>query len=153
MRLNLGAFDRRIDGFLSVDIVEPADIIADLSKPWIWEDSSVDEIIALDVIEHLPDKILTMNEMYRVLKPQARATIEVPTAARGAGAFQDPTHRSYWTRNDFQYYEHNSFAHTRGLSKAYGITARFAIILITEREVPDQYDKVFKIRTILQAVK
>ena len=43
MKLNLGACDRKFAGFLSVDIVPPADVICDLNGPWPWPDSSVDE--------------------------------------------------------------------------------------------------------------
>lgn len=152
MRLNLGACDRRIEGFLSVDIAGPADIVTDLSQPWPWEDSSVDEIKALDIVEHLPSRIFTMNEMHRVLKPGGRATIETPNASRGAGYFQDPTHCSPWVLNSFQYYDHSSFAVLR-LSAAYGITARFKIIELGEMEVPDVIEKVWKIRAVLEAVK
>src|SRR6185503_16613971 len=94
LRLNLGAADRKIEGYLSVDICEPADVVQDLSKPWQWYTSVVDEILAFDVIEHVEDRIHFMNELHRVLKPGARATIETPNASRGAGFFQDPTHKS-----------------------------------------------------------
>ena len=75
MKLNLGAADRAIPGYLSVDISPPADVIADLSRRWPWLDSSVDEVVAFDVIEHLPDRIHTMNELHRVLKPGGWVTL------------------------------------------------------------------------------
>src|SRR5690242_811116 len=131
MKLNLGAADRHIDGFISVDLcfaTRPPGpfVIVDLRQSWPWDYSMVDEIVAYDIIEHLPDRIHTMNEMWRVLKPGARAVIEVPNASRGAGFFQDPTHVSWWCRNTFQYFQEGSFAHKR-LAKSYGITARFKI--------------------------
>lgn len=104
MRLNLGAADRKIDGFLSVDIVPPADIVADLTQPWPWEDSSVDEIVAYDVIEHLPDKKHTLNEIWRVLKPGGRVTIQVPDCSEGDGGDCDHTHVSRWNRSSFEYW-------------------------------------------------
>lgn len=103
LRLNLGANDRRFPGFISVDIVPPADQIADLTKEWPWPDSSVDEIVAYDVFEHLPDKRHTMNELWRVLKPGAKATIQVPDSSEGDGADCDPTHVSRWNRSSFEY--------------------------------------------------
>jgi predicted SAM-dependent methyltransferase len=152
LRLNLGACDRQFPGFTSVDLVPPADVIADLSKSWIWADSSVDEVRAHDVFEHLPDRIHTMNELHRVLKPGARATIEVPSASKGAGWAQDPTHKSAWCMNSFQYYEAGSFA-TQRLARSYGITARFRIVELSEREDPDVREAVFKITAVLEAVK
>jgi predicted SAM-dependent methyltransferase len=152
MKLNLGSCDRPFPGFLSVDIVEPADQIADLSRPWPWPDSSVDEVRAHDVIEHIADRIFFMNELYRVLKPGARATIETPNAAKGAGYFQDPTHKSPWCLNSFQYFEAGSFAHKR-LAKSYGITAAFKIIHLTELPYQDVREMVWKITAVLEAVK
>lgn len=152
MKLNLGAGDRTIPGYKSVDIVPPADIIADLAQPWPWEDSTVEMVTAQDIIEHIEDKIHFMNELWRVLKPGAQATIETPNACKGAGAFQDPTHRSYWTRNSFQYFQAGSFAHNR-LANSYGIKAKFRIISLTESQYTDAFEHVWKIQAILEAVK
>lgn len=152
MKLNLGCADRQFPGFRSVDKVPPADEIADLEQRWPWPDSSVDEVVAHDIFEHLPDRIHTMNELWRVLRPGGKATIEVPSAAKGAGFAQDPTHRSAWCMNSFQYFHDGSFAVNR-LSKSYGIKARFKILSLTEREVKDVYEPVWKITAILEAIK
>lgn len=152
MKLNLGAADRRIAGFLSVDICHPTDVFADLSLPWPWEDSSVEEVLAFDIIEHIADRIHFMNELHRVLQPGGRAKIETPNAARGAGFFQDPTHKSPWCLNSFQYFQDGSFAHQR-LAQAYGITARFKIIELSERSYQDVREEVWKITALLEAVK
>ena len=152
MKLNLGACDRRVDGFVSVDIVEPADHIVDLSKPWPWQDSTVEEVLAHDVIEHIANRIHFMNELHRVLRPGARALIETPNASRGAGYFQDPTHKSPWCLNSFQYFESGSFAHRR-LAKSYGITAAFRIVSLSEMSYQDVHEQVWKITALLEAVK
>lgn len=185
-RLNLGAADRRIEGFISVDIAPPADQIVDLAGPWPWEDSSVEEVLALDVCEHIHDsaqlrgaktadryredgsiessghakvewvsgRIHFLNELHRVLKPGARATIETPNAARGVGYFQDPTHVSPFCMSTFKYFEAGAFAHTR-LAKSYGITAAFKILAM--REIPSSAEgfgeQVWKIHVELEAVK
>jgi predicted SAM-dependent methyltransferase len=154
VKLNLGACDRNIEGFLSVDIVPPADIIADLSKHWPWEDSSVNEVRAFDIFEHLPDKRHTMNELWRVLQPGGIAKIEVPSAVRGAGAFQDPTHCSYWTANDFEYYEKGNYARERFRNSAYyGVKADFKLIALTQTSYRGAWDEVWKITVMLEAVK
>ena len=127
-RLNLGCSDRAIPGFLGVDICEgPAtDVVADLRERWPWDENTVDEIIAHDVIEHLYNKIHTMNEIYRVLRPGARVEICVPTTD-GPGAFQDPTHVSFWNRRSFLYFEAGNIYRER-FAKAYGIQARFKVV-------------------------
>jgi predicted SAM-dependent methyltransferase len=152
MKLNLGACDRPVAGFVSVDIAAPADCITDLSKQWPWADSSVVEIKAFDVIEHVADRVHFMNEMHRVMKAGAIATIETPNAARGAGFFQDPTHKSPWCLNSFQYFESESFAHKR-LARSYGITAAFRVVSLTELSYQDVREEVWKITAILEAVK
>jgi ubiquinone/menaquinone biosynthesis C-methylase UbiE len=148
----MGACDRHFPGFISVDITPPADQIVDLRDPWPWADSSVDEVRAHDVFEHLPDRIRTMNELHRVLKPGARATIEVPSATKGAGFAQDPTHCSPWCMNSFQYFEAGSFAHQR-LARHYGITAAFRVVTLSEAPYQDAYEQVYKITAVLEAVK
>jgi SAM-dependent methyltransferase len=132
MRIDLGTSNRPPDGFdLFVDIVPcpdlPADkfLEADLRKPWPWKDSSVSHLRAFDLIEHLPDKILTMNEAHRVLKPGALFHIFVPTT-EGVGAWSDPTHVSWWNRAAFDYFLEGQEELTR-FARSYGITARFKV--------------------------
>ena len=156
MRLNLGCCDRRIGpGWTNVDIVPPADVIADLSQPWPWADSSVDEVVAYDVFEHLPSKRHTLNELYRVLKPGGIATIEVPDAANGDGGFCDPTHTSYWTISDFEYWEKGNYARERFRNSAYyGVKGDFKIHRVTELCYPTKWGgEVWKITAVLEAIK
>jgi len=125
MKLNLGCCDRHLDDHINVDRVDPADVVTDLSERWPWEDNSIEEIAAYDIIEHLPNKIFTMNEAYRVLAPGGLLKIGVPTTD-GPGAFQDPTHISFWHRNSFWYYTHGD-AHRERFGKSYGVEARFLV--------------------------
>ena len=153
MRLNLGCSDRSIDSFIGVDIAAGpgVDQVADLSKPWPWETPRF-LVKTFDVIEHIADRIHFMNELHRVLAPGGQAHIEVPNAAKGAGFAQDPTHVSHWCMNSFQYFRSQSFAHQR-LSKAYGITASFNVLRLDERMYQDEFEEVWKITAILEAVK
>jgi hypothetical protein len=155
VKLNLGCCDRAFHGFVGVDLAPGpyVDKVWDLRQaPWPWEESSVEEVRAHDIFEHLPDRIRTMNELHRILKAGARATIEVPSATKGAGFAQDPTHVSPWCLNSFQYFEAGSFAHKR-LAKHYGIAAAFRIIDLSEREYQDVREPVWKITAVLEAVK
>lgn len=127
MKLNLGCSDRILDGFINVDIAPgPGVTVADLRRPWPWPDSSIELVQAHDIIEHLPDKIHTMNELYRVLQPNGGVEIVVPTTD-GPGAFQDPTHVSFWHRHSFWYFEGGNPYRDR-FAVAYGIVARFYVV-------------------------
>jgi len=153
VKLNLGCCDRNFTGFVGVDIVPPADQIVDLSHyPWPWPDSSVDEILAYDILEHLPNKRETMNQLWRVLKPGGIARIEVPSAAKGAGAFCDPTHIAYFTASDFEYYEKGNYARER-FRGSYGIKADFRVVSLSQSRYEAKYDEVWKVSAVLEAVK
>jgi glycosyltransferase involved in cell wall biosynthesis len=128
LRLNLGCCDAPLSGFVNVDVVPgpSVDQVADLRQSWPWSDNSVDYVRAFDVIEHLPDKIHTMNELWRVLHHGGRAEIAVPTT-EGSGAFQDPTHVSFWNRRSFLYYEAGNPYRER-FAQHYEIYAKFRIV-------------------------
>lgn len=152
MKLNLGCSDDFKSGYLNVDFYPdpkytygvtsaPVQYLqADLNQPWPWEDSSVDEIYAHDVFEHLrcgfaecAPKTWVMNEAHRVLKPGGLLDMTVPCVMLSdgrvnPGAFADPTHVSYWTWDDAFYFgeQFNTPEFERGrLGPAYGITALF----------------------------
>ena len=136
MRLNLGCCDAPLQGYVNVDLVPaPGVLAADLRQPWPWPDSSVDQVRAWDVIEHLPDKIFTMNELWRVLRPGGVADIAVPTTD-GTGAWQDPTHVSFWNRRSFLYYEAQNPYRER-FAASYGITAKFRTVLESLEQTVD----------------
>jgi hypothetical protein len=122
--------------------------------PAIGAHGATVHVTALGPVRHAIGRIWFMNELHRVLKHGARATIETPNAARGVGYFQDPTHVSPWCMSTFKYFEHGSFAHTR-LVKSYGITAAFRIVEMSESPSPGEGfgEQVWKIRAVLECVK
>jgi trans-aconitate methyltransferase len=155
VKVNLGANDRAFTGFISVDIVAPADVIADLTKRWPWADSTVGEVLAYDVFEHLPDKRHTMNELWRVLKPGGRATIQVPHATDGDGGHCDPTHVSYWTTSDFEYYVKGIAERERFRSSTYyAVKADFRMVSISQQRYNRSFGgHVIEILAVIEAVK
>ena len=81
--------------------------VADLNERWPFEDDSVDFIDASHILEHLTSIIHSMNEAWRVLKVGGVIDIIVPSTD-GRGAFQDPTHITFWNKNSFLYYSQNT---------------------------------------------
>lgn len=86
IRLNLGGRGTYIPGFLNVDLSDEHDVeiktdVSDLSQ---FQDNSVSEIYASQILEHFPHVKTesVLKEWYRVLKPGARITIGVPDFAR-----------------------------------------------------------------------
>jgi SAM-dependent methyltransferase len=148
IRLNLGCCDNHVEGYCNVDRVEPADVVTDLEKDWPWLTDSVEMIVATDIFEHLSDKIHTMNEAWRVLQPGGVLQLLIPTTD-GRGAFQDPTHRSFWTPNDLLYYTDGKEERDR-FAKHYGITACFNV---AESRHFEMFHKVWYLAAILEAIK
>ena len=108
---NLPAYDLccskfKREGFIGVDVndYDGVDVVADLDKaPWPFEDNSVGVFRMQDALEHLSNPIQTMKELWRCLSPKGWVLIDVPSTD-GRGAFQDPTHVSFWNSNSFWYY-------------------------------------------------
>ncbi|MCI0422717.1 MAG: glycosyltransferase, partial [Acidobacteria bacterium] len=148
MKINIGCCDAPMPGFVNVDIVPAAGVeAADLRQTWPWPDDSVEYVRAWDIIEHLPDKIFTMNELWRVLRPGGKAEIAIPTT-EGPGAWQDPTHVSFWNRRSFMYYEAGNPYRER-FAGFYGIHAKFRI----DSERIDQTVDGPRLTIMLEAVK
>ena len=95
-----GLYPRK--GYLTVD-QEGGDITCDLNEGIPLPDNSVGVINASHVLEHLRDPIKSMREIHRVLAHGGWAMIEVPSTD-GRGAWQDPTHVSFWNEHSFWYY-------------------------------------------------
>lgn len=94
MKLNLGSNSKQIEGFANVDalMVQNVDFLCDLSEPpyefedvktgeiKLVENDSVDEIIAIEFLEHIPFRKTAnvLSEWRRILKPGGKLTIGVP---------------------------------------------------------------------------
>jgi SAM-dependent methyltransferase len=151
VRVDLGCGTHKSEGFIGVDIVVASgvDVVADLNESFPFPDNSVDVIKAHDFIEHLPNRIQTMNELWRILKPDGIVDILVPSTD-GRGAFQDPTHVSYWNINSFMYYCQEYPEYLAGCQSHYGFQGRFNIVNLSEIESPG---KVIHIQAQLKAIK
>jgi SAM-dependent methyltransferase len=79
-KLNLGCGRDIRKGWLNCDFIQGQGIdqVFDASKPFPFADNSFDEILALDVLEHIWNYGDTVLECHRVLKPEGILTIRVP---------------------------------------------------------------------------
>lgn len=104
--LHIGCGRSKWDGSIGVDIcsASAADVLADLDHvPWPFADATFDEVIAIDVLEHLQDILRVMSEIHRVLAPGGRVTVRVPGAS-SHHQVTDPTHTHAFTSKSFQYF-------------------------------------------------
>ena len=107
--LDVGCGNNKIPGAVGIDMSPEckADIICDLeSFPWPIEDNSFNLIYCRHILEHLTDVVKTVEEIYRISKPQAKIIIEVPHFSH-PDAFRDPTHKHYFTHCTFDYFTDN----------------------------------------------
>ena len=105
------------DRYISSDIFESpyVDEIIDIQNiP--YEDNTFDLIISSHVLEHVPDDFLALKEFYRVLKPNGKAVILIPSLSSLKKTFEFPQinspelrqryykqhdHRRYYADDDF----------------------------------------------------
>lgn len=113
MKLHLGCGNDYRGGYINCDVskeVNP-DKIVDLGKKLPFKENSVSEIYSRHVFEHVGDLMGLMKEINRVCKKGAELHIIVPYFSH-PGAFQDPTHKRFFTLRTFDYFDSdNSYSY------------------------------------------
>jgi len=108
MKLNIGCGFNKLDGYVNVDQFpecEP-DVLWNLEEtPWPFEESTVDELVAHHVLEHLGQDtkvfFAIMKELYRLMSHGGHMKITVPHPYHPT-FISDPTHVRPFTRNTFE---------------------------------------------------
>lgn len=104
--MHLGCGRQKIPGAMGVDRVQDksVDLVWNLDQvPWPLPTNTFSKIYMIDVLEHLNNIILAMEEVYRVSKNNAEIFIQSPFAS-SSGVWTDPTHRRGFTSRSFQYF-------------------------------------------------
>ncbi len=95
-----------MEGFIGVDRIkmEAVDVVHDMNVfPYPFADDSIEEAHLFNILEHLPDTIRVIEEIWRICKPGAVVRIGVPYY-NSPGAFADPTHLRFFTESTFDYF-------------------------------------------------
>ena len=126
IKLNLGCGFRLIEGYINIDNrpeVNP-DLIWDITDGLPYKDNEIDEVRTWDFLEHIPigKTVGVIEEIWRVLKSGGIFESFTPDAENGQGAFQDPTHLSFWVENSWLYFSHPAYRRLHGIKANFAIT-------------------------------
>lgn len=148
MKIDLGCGRRKREGYFGIDCqaLTGVDLVCDCNQVIPLDDNIADEICAFDFLEHINNdkRIHIMTEVWRLLKPGGIFISKTPSTD-GRGAFQDPTHYSYWNQNSFQYYACDIH---RAL---YDIKPKYEILSLTTTGMTP--DNICWVVAILRAIK
>ena len=104
--LNVGAGCNPQPGMVNLDRVAlpGVDVVHDLDVfPWPFPDEHFDQVVAVQVFEHVEHPVGFMREAWRVLKPGGTLLIIVPHYL-SENSHTDPTHRRHCTVHTWDYW-------------------------------------------------
>lgn len=94
MKLNLGCGRNSMAGFVNLDraALPGVDVVHDLEQlPLPFDDDTFDEIVGVDLIEHIANALGLMEELWRIATSGALCTFTLPYGSSD-DAWEDPTH-------------------------------------------------------------
>lgn len=106
--LDFGCGTAKVKNAIGVDkfLLPGVDVVADLDVyPYPFADNVFDKVYMNDIIEHLPDTIKTMEEIYRICKPNAKVYIRTINWNSHYNAM-DPTHVRTFHERSFDFFGH-----------------------------------------------
>ena len=133
LKIDLGGLHNCPKGWIPVDQDECvcdiedgvcADVVDDNFPEYLYSvlrvlghKNKVGCIRAHDFLEHIPSHLVpsVLRNLYEVLAPGGYLLTKTPAVCDdkgrcGRGAFQDPTHKSFWSSNNWWYYTKKSFS-------------------------------------------
>ena len=148
-RLHLGCGTDIREGWINLDAqkLPGVDVIADLDdcrrKPLPFPDDSIDEFLCSHVLEHLRDALGLMQEMHRIAKPGAIATIKVPYGSSD-DADEDPTHVRRLFLYSFSYFSQRGYWYADYGYRGDWETENIVLTVDAARHAGKTFDQVFE---------
>jgi len=106
LKLNLGCGKDIRKGYINIDCIKGSKRIKviDLNEfPYPFEDDSIDEVLAIDIIEHLENAKKVIEELWKICKPNAKIYIRTAHYTSHC-AWQSLTHVRPFGLYSFNYY-------------------------------------------------
>jgi len=106
VKLNLGCGRNPKVGYVNLDrqALPGVQVVHDLEQfPLPFDDSLFDEIIGIDLIEHINDALGLMQDLWRIATPDATCTFALPYGSSD-DAWEDPTHVRPYFINSWSYF-------------------------------------------------
>ena len=111
--LDVGCGNAKYPGAFGLDISPDtqADLVCDLNEhPYALEESSFDQILCQDVIEHVREPLKFVSELHRIGTPGARIHIRTPHFS-SLLAYGDVTHEHIFSALAIRTFEESLFSH------------------------------------------
>jgi len=125
--LNIGSAHTRIPGFINIDIHERADLTLDLStNPLPFPDNSVRTVFSDKTLEHIPDYLFALGEIYRVLEHGGELLLVLPYVTLTEMHLVNPYHLHNFSERSFDLFD--PAAHKGSAAEANDIMFRRAFV-------------------------
>ena len=106
IKLNIGAGKTYIPGFINVDISDKADLSLDIGTTRLpFEDNSVDLIFSYHTLEHVPNYLYAISEIYRVLKHRGVLLMGLPYVTLTEYHLINPYHLHNFNEYSFDFFD------------------------------------------------
>jgi SAM-dependent methyltransferase len=106
IRLNIGAGETYIPGYINIDISRKADITLDLGKDKLpFDDDSVDLIFSYHTLEHVPDYLFALSEIHRVLRHGGHFLVGLPYVTLTEYHLVNPYHLHSFNEFSFDFFD------------------------------------------------
>jgi len=127
--LNVGCGNDIRPGYVNLDKVNlpGVDVVWELTEfPYPFDENRFLDIQMINVLEHLPNTIMVLEELFRISKPGARITIRVPYW-NSLEQSTDPTHLRAFNEFSFDYFDPQK---PLGIRRPYYSKARFKVVSV-----------------------
>jgi SAM-dependent methyltransferase len=125
-KINIGCGNDIREDFVNLDVapLSGVDVVCDITQfPWNLPSDQYTLVEMINVLEHLPDTIKTMEELWRIVRKGGKVVIRVPywNSMHFPG---DPTHVRAFSQHSLNFFDPST---KQGKERPYYSTARFHI--------------------------